>query len=491
MKLSSTLKFFAIVIAALALLCVVFPRDGIAIGSTTLRFPTLHKVLVREKQKGINDLLVHRPSRDLTGLRDSLQDCYQSLFEGQTRFWLPNDDVSYFDNFFSRAEKAVENNDIVRVMHYGDSQIEMDRITSRLRERLQQQFGGGGPGMLPLRQPVPTISFNQSTTGSISGLSTWGDSTFSRRGGNFGPMLRCWRLAGSATMSLSASKGHYASPMAGSFSSVRVLFNNRPGPLSVSFRDRKGGATFSQSISDEGINMISWQLDSATSSASLTLTGSADIYGVLVDNGPGVAVDNIGMRSTSGHQFKMVPVEQLAQSYRLIDASLIIMQFGGNSVPYLNSDKVIDAYCKRLGEQIDHVRQACPDAVILFIGPSDMSTMVRGQLATYPKLPSIVEKLHTMANEHGAAYWSIYDAMGGLNSMIVWHKEGLAGNDYVHFSIKGCNIMGDYLSDAILKLYQLYQLRHQLSPSQFDSLWKTLIPPPPQTPPTPTTSPTH
>ena len=30
----------------------------------------------------------------------------------------------------------------VRIMHYGDSQIEGDRISGRLRERLQKEFGG-------------------------------------------------------------------------------------------------------------------------------------------------------------------------------------------------------------------------------------------------------------------------------------------------------------------------------------------------------------
>lgn len=477
MKQTATLKFFSIVVACLALLCVVFPSDGIALGGVTLRFPSLHNVLVREKQKSIDDLIVKRPERDLSGLRDTLQDCYNVLFTGQTRFWLPGDKVDCFDSFFARAEKAVDKGEIVRVMHYGDSQIEMDRITCRLRERLQQQFGGGGPGMLPLRQPVPTITFNQSASGTLKGQSTWGDSSFTRRGSNFGPMLRSWHLAGSSTMSLSASKGRYASQLAGNFSTIRVLFNNRPGPLTVSFHDRIGGASFSETESGGGIRMISWQMDSATSSASLTLTGNADIYGVMVDNGPGVAVDNIGMRSTSGHQFKMVPLDQLATSYRMVDVSLIIMQFGGNSVPYLKSEKVIDAYCKRLGEQIDHVHEACPNAVVLFVGPSDMSTTVRGQLATYPMLPTVVEKLHQMANEHGAAYWSIYDAMGGYNSMLVWHKEGYAGNDYVHFTHKGANLMGDYLSDAILKLYQLYSIRQKLSPAQFDSLWKEVSKP--------------
>ena len=61
--------------------------------------------------------------------------------------------------------------------------------------------------------------------------------------------------------------------------------------------------------------------------------------------------------------------------------------------------------------------------------------------------------------------------MGGKGSMIVWNKNGYAGSDYIHFTTKGVNIMGDYLSDALLKMYELYQLRHKLTAEQFDRLW--------------------
>lgn len=476
MKLTDTLRFFAIVVALLALLCIVFPSEGIEVAGTTLRFPKLHSVLAPEQPKSIDELLVPAKQRDLTGLRDSLDDCRQHLFASQTRFWLPNDDITLFDRFFASAEQAQTAQRVVRIIHYGDSQIEQDRISCRLRERLQSVFGGGGPGMLPLRQMVPTVSFNQHASGAITGLSTWGDSTFERSNGNYGPMLRCWHLNGDCTLSLYASKGNYAAERAGRFSSIRVLFNNRPGPLHVTMTDRKHKTTFTDANNRPGIDMIAWHLDSATSSAQVTFSGNADIYGILVDDGYGVAVDNIGMRGVSGHQFKHVNLEQLTSSYAMLDVGLIIMQFGGNSVPYLKTDKSIEQYCQKLGEQIDYVRQACPEAVILFVGPSDMSTKVGGQLATYPKLPTVVTQLREMANQHGAAYWSIYDAMGGENSMIAWNKNGLAGSDYIHFSFKGANLMGDYLSDALLKLYELYLIRKQLSNEEFNRLWKSVQP---------------
>ena len=473
MKLSDTLKFFSIVLAILAALCLIFPSDGIRIGGTTLRFAKMHDVLVREKQKSIDELLVHEETRDLTGIMDSLSECRHYLFESQTRFWLPNDDVSLLDSFFSKASRAESMNRVVRVLHYGDSQIELDRISCQLRERLQELFGGSGPGLLPLRQPIPTYTFSQHASGNLIGQSTWGDSTFVRAKGNYGPMLRSWRINGNATMNLSATKNKNAPARVGQFSSIRLLFNNRPGPLSVTMRDRKGGATFAATNNDEGVAIIEWSLDSVTSSATLTLNGNTDIYGVLVDGNYGVAVDNISMRGASGTRFTSVNAEQLKEAYRLMDVGLIIMQFGGNSVPYLKGEKSINSYCESLGKQIDFLHQTAPGVPILFIGPSDMSTRVNGRMATYPCLPEVVQKLRDMANSHGAAFWSIYDAMGGENSMLSWNSNGLAGADYVHFTPKGAAIMGDYISDALTRLYELYLLRQKVGEKQFNELWNS------------------
>ena len=47
----------------------------------------------------------------------------------------------------------------VNICHYGDSQIEGDRMTSFIRQRLQTQFGGAGPGLIPAINVYSTISF--------------------------------------------------------------------------------------------------------------------------------------------------------------------------------------------------------------------------------------------------------------------------------------------------------------------------------------------
>ena len=139
------------------------------------------------------------------------------------------------------------------------------------------------------------------------------------------------------------------------------------------------------------------------------------------------------------------------------------MQFGGNSMPYLNNRKSVEIYCQSIGRQIDYVRSCCPQAKILFIGPSDMSTREKGNLQTYPWLPTVVDSLRATVNRHGAAYWSIYHAMGGWNSMVEWNRTGLAGSDYVHFSSHGAEKMGNMLAQAFADNYQLYCLRRRLN----------------------------
>ena len=46
----------------------------------------------------------------------------------------------------------------VRIVHIGDSQIEEDRISMIIRRRLQDKFGGGGIGLVPMVQTIPTYT---------------------------------------------------------------------------------------------------------------------------------------------------------------------------------------------------------------------------------------------------------------------------------------------------------------------------------------------
>jgi lysophospholipase L1-like esterase len=82
-------------------------------------------------------------------------------------------------------------------------------------------------------------------------------------------------------------------------------------------------------------------------------------------------------------------------------------------------------------------------------------------MTTYPLVPYMDKLLKKMAAEEQIAYWSIYDAMGGKDSMVRWVEIGLAGSDYVHFTRTGANKMGKMLYEWLMD-YQPDSLNTQL-----------------------------
>ena len=458
MKPGRILLFIACVIAALASIGAVFPDEGLEVAGHHVGFTSLHALV--EQRESVDIELAPAEAPEMALLRDSVAYYQKLVNDGSLRFWMPNS--HYLDAFWRNAERARRSGRTVRVLHYGDSQIEMDHITSRLRTHLQARFGGGGPGMVPFHTITPSLTIRQGTSGELIHLSSFGDSTVVRSRGDYGPMMQCFRLGGgSASTTLRAAQNSSVDDRAKRFSRITLLYNDRSGQLGVELTDRQHRSTSRQRSEVKGIGSFVFPLDSATNSIRLGVNGSADLYCVLLDDGAGVAVDNIPMRGCSGQQFTLVPEEKLTAAYDQMDIGLIILQFGGNSVPYLKTTKQISTYCQSLGRQIDHLRNCCPQARILFVGPSDMSTRLHGQLQTYPAIPELIDSLAATAVAHGIAYWSIYHAMGGHNSMPEWSRQGLAGQDYIHFSQRGADLMGDRLSEALLNSYTLYCLERK------------------------------
>ncbi|MEZ4721206.1 MAG: hypothetical protein R2813_04940 [Flavobacteriales bacterium] len=75
-----------------------------------------------------------------------------------------NNDASVLYKFFAALDEVAYKGGKTHVMHYGDSQIEGDRMTSYIRDKLQKRFGGSGVGLLPASNinTVPIIGHSNS-----------------------------------------------------------------------------------------------------------------------------------------------------------------------------------------------------------------------------------------------------------------------------------------------------------------------------------------
>ena len=134
------------------MVCAIFPKDGITIGNVHFEFPTLDEILTVETHVNTatpDELLAQQLKA--TSTTDDVE--FKKFTESNpARFHMPAGDITYFDDLFEAMENSSA--EPMRVLHYGDSQLEEDRISSELRERLQTAFGGTGVGMVPAIQAV-------------------------------------------------------------------------------------------------------------------------------------------------------------------------------------------------------------------------------------------------------------------------------------------------------------------------------------------------
>ena len=457
------------VIALLGVVCWIVPKDGWKLGDYTLRFPTLSQALDLDGEA--------IPDSSLTILLDSLDilstdSASSPIVNSQspdtvskakldttireqskhTQSQVSEQSEPTLLRTFFLALDSVDSMPI-RVVHYGDSQIEEDRITNILRENWQKQYGGGGVGLIPLHQTIPTRSIRQTLF--INGVLqttqkgpkryiVYGPKsmrlTDSDEYGVMGQvaLMDTTLVPGSDSVVLHIEpldkkrKPHHY------FNRLRVLADSslacNLSPL----------ASLPDTLSLIANSLL--PIADSTTRCDIILQGTGRVYGVSLETDKGVIVDNIPMRGCSGNIFTKIDSTQLSTFYRETNTRLIILQFGGNMIPQTENPSTIRGYVRStMRQQIHYIKACAPQASILLIGPSDMSTNIDGVMTTYPLVPYMDQQFRKIAQEEGIAYWSIYEAMGGYNSMVVWHDKGLAGSDYVHFTRAGANNIGKKL----------------------------------------------
>lgn len=469
MSIRKILGFIWACMLLLAALAYCYPQKGIAIASWHLRFASIHQLfgaassdtlplLNPEDQLAKVSLTMNRNHSDT--LVDSLLFYRKFFLENPARFYFPSDNPSFFDELFAEMDACRSEGKLIRILHYGDSQIEQDRISSTLRDYFQKQFGGMGLGLLPAVQPVQTPFVSQSAYGQWTRYIPYGTLKSKADHSRYGPMLAVCQVEGPAMLKCSTNARQHAAQFR-TCTSLRVLLgHNSPGFRATLLIDSLQMDRWVETP-DSDFVVLTWKTKQPISSFSLYFDGSAEIYGIMMDGEEGVAVDNVPMRGCSGLNFTQTDADLLQKAYQAMNVRLIIMEYGGNRMPSISDSNDVLRYRNAIGRQIRYLKALAPQAKILFIGPADMSCMLDGKMQTYPMLEESIEALKTAALENGAAFWDMYQVMGGHNSMLSWTKTSppLASPDHIHFSYKGANKMAALLEKSFSVCYDYYHFR--------------------------------
>ena len=364
----------------------------------------------------------------------------------------PNNDKSVLKNFFDALKNAA--NKSIHILYYGDSQIEEDRFSGFFREKWQMHFGGNGVGYLPF-MPVA-----QWITPKIIYSDNWQKyacfATFGNTSELYGPAGQSFFFdsnRGKAKIVIKCNSN--AVPTNCLFNRLKIFYGYASEPIIFHYLNGNEKLV-SDTLSSKSPLAVKELPVSSTEEITLYFEGfeSPYFYGLSLESyGNGVYVDNIALRGSSGTFFHWIKPEILREFFKIQNVQLIILQFGGNALPMIDSEEKAQQYVRFMDAQIKMLKKIQPNISILFVGPSDMSVNINGVMQTHPFLESVNNGLKQVAMNNRCAYFDMYSAMGGRNSMVIWVEENMAAKDYIHFTPSSARKMAALIYYSLMKDY--------------------------------------
>ena len=367
----------------------------------------------------------------------------------------------YSARFYDKLEKLVRTGEgRINVVQIGGSHIQAGTFSGQIRSRLQQMNGEMNSGwgfMFPYR-----IARTNSPYGYYIRYS--GDWQSCR---NVETRKSCTLGVGGISASTASSKAELTillepeNSLDYSFSKIRVFYENRDSNYTVSV-DSSLLKTFVKTS-----EYFDFELNKHIDSLNLVIQkkegseGRFTLYGFSAESAPnGFLYHSIGVNGAHVPAFLRCDLfeEQLA----LLKPDLVILGLGIN-----------DAYGRRFSQSdfesnygllISRIRKAAPETAIIFTTNNDSYLYRRYVNKNGEKVQQSMLK---MAEEYNTGVWNMYEVMGGLNSVVLWEKNGLGQRDKIHFTREGYLILGDLFFNALMKNFENYVLnKNQLTESK-------------------------
>ncbi len=401
-------------------------------------------------------------SRDTLSIESTKKDTLSNII--QNLEFPPDNDTSLFP-FFSALNVLENSHELIRILHYGDSQIEADRITSYFRNQMQKQFGGGGVGIIPVTPINPAsisyvfdISENWSR---YSILNTQKEANEPEYG-----ILGCFARFNSRQSLLSREteawillkNANIVYKRASKFNRCKLLLGRNRSPLYIELKKDESILDADIYPSGNSLKIINWRVETGAKNLLIKFKGkdSPDLYGISLDSDAGIAVDNIPMRGSSGLEFTRIYQSPYHKILNTLNVKLIILQFGVNAV--INMSGNVARYEKAFLKQLNLLRQSQPKIPIIIIGVSDISKNTSEGYVTNETVEKIRDAQRRVAFESGCVFWDMYEGMGGKNSMPSWvsAKPSLAQKDFIHLNALGARIIGEMFYRSLMNEYNKF-----------------------------------
>ncbi|MCE9576950.1 MAG: hypothetical protein K8W52_27635 [Deltaproteobacteria bacterium] len=361
------------------------------------------------------------------------------------------------DGFYAQlaATEAGKAKAPARVSYYGDSVSATDQLPGRVRARLQDAFGDGGPGFVFAAKPH-RFNHNHTVDQTEKGWAAYGVSTVSVSDSLYGVGGSTAEAVGDGSIKIKPRTP------SGKVSHVDVYYLAQPhgGGVELSV-DGQVQATIDTGADAKRAGFQAIDVPDAAHKIELKVTGGrVRLFGLTLERPTGVVVDNMAIVSATAKNEGQNLADHWKNQLAHRGADLIIVMLGTNEAEWLfGGQKSMAEYQGVFEKLLAPIRAGRPGAACLVVAPLDQAEMKDEKLVSRPVMPHMVETQRRAAIAQGCAFYDTYTWQGGKGSAIKWNRRGLVGTDFQHLSEKGSAMVADGLVDALLAGYAEYKAR--------------------------------
>jgi hypothetical protein len=359
-------------------------------------------------------------------------------------------DDKYSSRFYNKMEKLIRTGEgRITVVQIGGSHIQAGTFSGQIRTRLQTMNGEMNAGwgfMFPYRIAHTNSPFGYYIRHNSKWKST--RNIERRKTGNLGVGgISATTLAPKAELTILLEDENQLDYR---FNKLRVYYENRKQNYTVSV----DSSILKSSVKTD--DYFEFELIQHVDSLKITVqkkpktNGSFTLFGMTTEAAPnGFLYHSIGVNGAHIPAFLRCQLfeEQLAE----LKPDLVILGLGINDAygRRFSTDKFEANY----SELIAQIRRAAPETAIIFTTNNDSYLYRRYVNKNGLKVEKSMFKL---AGKYNTGVWDMFAVMGGLNSIVLWEKNGLARHDKIHFTRKGYLTLGDLFFNALIKNFEKY-----------------------------------
>lgn len=402
-----------------------------------------------------NDLGLSADTSSLNPMISTYADTLPTVFYESAHLSYSSRFLKSLESTYAQMNASVDSNFLVRVLHMGDSQVEGDRITSSLRERFQDRFGGSGPGLI-----IPNDPFRLNPSVTISNSSNWQlayiyNAEQRVKGLSYGVLGGVAKVVQYDEAWFQVGVAKWAGTHTKNYQRIGLFI--APHEESIAIKGTIGTTiVIADSLSGTtALTEIAWQFAQLSPTLKLEFSGADDlvVLACSLDSTCGVAVDNVALRGQSTPLLNRTDGKLYQTMASQLNVGLIFFQFGTNMVPLNASNYTF--YKSILERQFSLLMRFYPNTPVVVIGVADAAEFKDGHVSAFSHIDLLRKVQREAALKYDFAFFDLYAAMGGSGSMEKWvnSSPALALADHIHFTRRGGDKAAGYIFNSLVQVF--------------------------------------